>query len=446
MTTIADPKPIAAAEHPPSLRPGKIPKIVVALFVVVPTTFGLLLLDADHNLIEAGGYSIGLLAFYLYRWHRRSAQMRRNKTARAMIDDPRGFILYLRSFITSRRLTVRNTLPSVLDRLLVGRYWDAELALEFGFEGQCAMLAIGDKGNSYGAAKITSDDKDWKQLLEVLVDRCRCIFVVPLATPGTLYELVFLTADPTRIRKTIFVMPPTYFSWSALFSFISGHSHRRRWRQARATLAEKKIEIPAYSRKGCLFLLDEQGHCIRTFSTGGFDGRYLDELTGQIRAAAAGGGGYEARINEIKISPPSRLGAKRMWVAIASSLTPPIPFVMTTLLILVPVRAFLFQPFDISSGSMKPTLLVGDQFFVSKYSYGYSRYSLPLSPSSSGRIWASEPERGDVVVFRAPHGRFSQFSRTCRRSSGRPDPDDWRCSQHQRPAGQARTHRGLHRD
>jgi hypothetical protein len=194
MTTIADHRPIAAAELPPSLRPGSISKTVVALFVVVPVMFGLLL-PADQNLIEACGYSVGLLAFCSYRWHRRRAQLRHNKTARAMIDDPRGFILYLRSFITSRRLKVKNTLPAVLDRLLVGRFWDAELALQFAFEGQCSMLAIGDKGSSYGAAKITSDDKDWKQLLDLLVNRCRQIFVVPLATPGTLYELVLLAAD-----------------------------------------------------------------------------------------------------------------------------------------------------------------------------------------------------------------------------------------------------------
>jgi signal peptidase I len=68
------------------------------------------------------------------------------------------------------------------------------------------------------------------------------------------------------------------------------------------------------------------------------------------------------------------------------------------------IRTFLFQPFNIPSGSMKATLLVGDYLFVSKYSYGYSHYSLPLSPPVfSGRIGAfSTPERGDVVVFRLP--------------------------------------------
>ena len=67
------------------------------------------------------------------------------------------------------------------------------------------------------------------------------------------------------------------------------------------------------------------------------------------------------------------------------------------------VRSFLFQPFDIPSRSMEPTLLVGDYFFVSKFSYGYSHYSLPFSPKLfSGRILADEPKRGDVVVFRLP--------------------------------------------
>jgi signal peptidase I len=67
------------------------------------------------------------------------------------------------------------------------------------------------------------------------------------------------------------------------------------------------------------------------------------------------------------------------------------------------IRTFLFQPFNIPSGAMIPTLLIGDHLFVSKYSYGYTHYSLPLSPRLfSGRILASEPQRGDVVVFRLP--------------------------------------------
>src|SRR2546421_8558458 len=92
-------------------------------------------------------------------------------------------------------------------------------------------------------------------------------------------------------------------------------------------------------------------------------------------------------------------GAKRKEGGIAE----PGRVTFHALIIALVIRPFLFQPFNIPSGSMKETLLVGDYLFVSKYSYGYSHYSLPLSPPLfSGRIWASQPDRGDIVVFRLP--------------------------------------------
>src|ERR1700757_63777 len=67
------------------------------------------------------------------------------------------------------------------------------------------------------------------------------------------------------------------------------------------------------------------------------------------------------------------------------------------------IRTFFYEPFSIPSASMVPTLLVGDYLFVSKFSYGYSRYSLPLGlPLFHGRIFFNEPHRGDVVVFKLP--------------------------------------------
>jgi signal peptidase I len=77
--------------------------------------------------------------------------------------------------------------------------------------------------------------------------------------------------------------------------------------------------------------------------------------------------------------------------------------ILEALVIAAIIRTLFFQPFNIPSGSMKETLLIGDYLFVSEYAYGYSRYSLPFSPPLfEGRIWGSEPERGDVVVFRLP--------------------------------------------
>ncbi|MCB2106109.1 MAG: signal peptidase I [Rhodobacteraceae bacterium] len=74
------------------------------------------------------------------------------------------------------------------------------------------------------------------------------------------------------------------------------------------------------------------------------------------------------------------------------------------------IRTFLFEPFNIPSGSMIPTLLVGDYLFVSKYSYGYSKHSFPLSLGPfSGRIFGSVPKRGDVIVFKLPRDNKTDY-------------------------------------
>lgn len=80
------------------------------------------------------------------------------------------------------------------------------------------------------------------------------------------------------------------------------------------------------------------------------------------------------------------------------------------LLLALVVRTFLFQPFNIPSGSMMDTLLIGDYLFVSKYSYGYSRYSFPYGVVPfEGRVWASEPERGDIAVFKLPSDNSTDY-------------------------------------
>tara|TARA_B110000116_G_C16721318_1_gene529250 strand:+ start:237 stop:965 length:729 start_codon:yes stop_codon:yes gene_type:complete len=73
------------------------------------------------------------------------------------------------------------------------------------------------------------------------------------------------------------------------------------------------------------------------------------------------------------------------------------------ILIAIIIRSFLFQPFYIPSSSMEPTLLIGDRIFVTKYSYGYSRHSMPFSPKIfSDRIFDTTPKRGDIIVFKTP--------------------------------------------
>lgn len=78
--------------------------------------------------------------------------------------------------------------------------------------------------------------------------------------------------------------------------------------------------------------------------------------------------------------------------------------IVYAILIALVIRTVAFEPFNIPSGSMVPTFLVGDYLFVSKYSYGYSRFSMPMAPNIfNGRILGRVPTRGDVVVFKFPH-------------------------------------------
>jgi len=78
-------------------------------------------------------------------------------------------------------------------------------------------------------------------------------------------------------------------------------------------------------------------------------------------------------------------------------------FIVRLAVIALVLRSFVFAPFNIPSQSMLPRLYIGDFLFVSKWNYGYSRYSLPFSlPLPNGRLFARNPARGDVVVFRGP--------------------------------------------
>ncbi len=84
--------------------------------------------------------------------------------------------------------------------------------------------------------------------------------------------------------------------------------------------------------------------------------------------------------------------------------------IIYAVLIAMLIRSLYFEPFRIPSGSMYPTLEVGDYLFVSKYTYGYSKHSFPFSLAPiKGRIWKGEPKRGDIVVFKYPKDNRTDF-------------------------------------
>jgi signal peptidase I len=95
----------------------------------------------------------------------------------------------------------------------------------------------------------------------------------------------------------------------------------------------------------------------------------------------------------------SRAGARKKQGGLAETTR----LLIFLFLFAVILRAFIVAPFSIPSGSMLPKMMIGDYLFVAKWPYGYSRHAIPFGLAGyEGRLFASEPKRGDVVVFRYP--------------------------------------------
>jgi signal peptidase I len=110
------------------------------------------------------------------------------------------------------------------------------------------------------------------------------------------------------------------------------------------------------------------------------------------------------------VAPPPASAPKTAKPKENDSLIETVKTIVYALLIALVIRTFLFQPFNIPSGSMEATLLVGDYLFVEKFAYGYSKNSFPFSPPLfSGRVFGSQAHRGDVIVFKMPNANSPDY-------------------------------------
>ena len=283
--------------------------------------------------------------------------------------------------------------------MIIGAFWDFELSMSMALTNMRA-IGLGHVQGEYGAAKLTTSDSDWFLYLQKLAQSAAAIVVVPLDRPATLLEVRHILANRDLTSKTIFLMPPTNLHFSALLKRLWRISIGRSWRAARGKLVAEGLTLPEYSRKGSFIFVDPgSGEChpapLKDCNADYL--RSLVDLASRRRALSPTefSKALDSRVNTIS---SVRYGYDSVFSALLA------------LLFALVIRTFLFQPFNIPSGSMKPTLLVGDYLFVSKYPYGYSHYSLPMSPSLfSGRIFGSEPSRGDVVVFRLPKDDLTDY-------------------------------------
>jgi signal peptidase I len=76
----------------------------------------------------------------------------------------------------------------------------------------------------------------------------------------------------------------------------------------------------------------------------------------------------------------------------------------TIVCLVIAAKTAIAEPYYVPSGSMEPTLQIGDELLATKYPYGYSAASLPISVTlpDTRRVLGALPRRGDIVVFRWP--------------------------------------------
>jgi signal peptidase I len=387
------------------LKPGTWLRVLMwfCIVAVVPATVYSGDLPPPLMLANWVGLIAGTIAILADRMSRRARQLRLNAETAALAGGT--YLLYLRPFLTGGRLPVPCLLGRTADRWIMGRFWDLELAIALAVEDTRPLVALGDDPNAFGAAKFASTDDAWQGFITGLADKADVIAIVPFTRPGTLWEIKTVFARKDLLRKTVLVMPPTRWARMLVDALAPG---RRRiaayWRDAAQALAKDGIALPAYRRSGALLMHD--GSVFHVFDGHRFRPNYLAELFAEL-----GGHGDEtlapATLERMR-TVESRYGNWRPVMDYVVSVSP--PSAILALVLAFAIRAFLFHPFQVPSGSMKDTLLIGDYLVVAKYAYGYSRYSLPGSAHLfSGRIWAAAPQYGDVVVFRTPSDDQTDF-------------------------------------
>jgi signal peptidase I len=409
MMSSAKPAMMQKSGDPFSLRPGARTVFVFAVAVACASVFG-------GALEAASAWRIIpiLAALFLMSVYRRKLATRQllvNVAASKVLQTQDKFILYLRPFMFAGKLRSHISTERLSDAILLGSSWDVELAFTLALEGKRHLVALGHVEGELGSAQLEVRDEDWQDRVMELADRAVAIIIIPLARPGTLWEVRYLYSHPDLLRKTLFIMPPAgmlrALLWRALKSSV-----RSSWRRARHELSNSGILLTPYRRKGGIFKIEGSGDSTILLPARKFAPSWIDKLiwvcecTGKEVTGLERLSGFDAfpiwdrvryKFKEVVGRACSEKGATA--IAILAALI---------------IRSLVIEPFNIPSGSSIPTLLIGDYMFVSKFSFGYAAHSFGLGlPLFSGRIsipgLSHMPERGDVIVFKLPTDNSTDY-------------------------------------
>lgn len=364
------------------------------------TTFGLLFLAQGLFFFAVGFEVIGrhpvyflvalvflvssLAFFAYYRLFLRRRQDALNAEVPASDGMLARYVLYLRAFSGSGRIRTATFGESWLTKSIIGNRWSIEHALSVAVHPTWRLLAIGDKHRTIGASKITTDDADWQDEFRARAAAAEQIFLLPDVSPSLMWEMRTIQSDPTLAAKTLLVMPPARANpFLTLFGLIPGRT-KRYWSRMRRVWAAEGWDLPEYRASGALLRLE--GGRMRVVAD---TLRNVDPVV--IHLAITG----EGPAQEPGMPWFERWYVYWTFLYPTAARTVVLAFFATLLF-----RTFVYHPFLITSGSMKPTFVVGDYLFVNKMAYGYSGYSNALHVGrGEGRWFFVPPRRGDVVVF-----------------------------------------------
>ena len=276
-----------------------------------------------------------------------------------------------------------------METSLVGTMWDVEYALTLSLAPIGLLVAIGDKHRSLGAAKFIETDEEWRNRFAVLCANARAIFVLPGTSSSVIWEISKIYNSTELSSKSFFIMPPDNSGFFInLIRELRNSDNNKYWSQIKFELSSAGINLPKYSKNGGVFALSLAEHNHVHFSIDFIRAENIDALLSRNRS---------------KIIPrPKPWYENFFWRR--TIFTPGAIFnVFIGFVIAMIFRDFMYQPFNIPSGSLVPSVLVGDYVYVAKFAYGYSGYS-----------FGSRSEPGKDACLRSNRSAVTWSSLSCR--------------------------------